>query len=118
MSLDIDLICSNGEIKNFNITHNLTKMADAAGLYYALCRPYKFAVPGADDCHEDLITVKAKELIETLEIGLNNLVNSPSKFKAYNPENGWGSYSGLVKFVIEYLEACRLNPDATIEVDR
>ena len=118
MGLHIDLICNNGEIKTFYITHNLRDMAYAAGLYYALWRPYKVAVPNTDDGYEGLITVKAKNLIETLENGLYNLEHSPSKYKAYIPENGWGSYEELVEFVIKYLEVCKLNPDATVEVDR
>jgi len=53
-----------------------------------------------------------------LEEGWNILMADPEHFKKFNPENGWGSYGGLKKFVYKYLEACRFNPDAELEISR
>lgn len=89
-----------------NITHNLNKMANEACIYSMLWRPDEFNM------------FKACELIPHLEIGLDKLKKDPDKFKALNPENGWGSYEGLVKFVEEYLEACRKYPNADVDVSR
>ena len=61
---------------------------------------------------------KAKELIEPLRQGLHNLKSEPERYKKFNPENGWGSYDGLVKFVENYLNACYEYPDADVEVSR
>jgi hypothetical protein len=89
-----------------NITHNLNKMADAAGIYKHLWRP-------------DEIGIKtAGELIEPLRDGLAKLKADPDQFAKYNPPNGWGSYEGLVNFVTEYLEACKANPAAQVDTCR
>ena len=89
-----------------NITHNLGKMADAAGLYEALWRP-----------DENGLTTAA-QLIEPLRNGLNTLRKFPEQFSPLNPSNGWGNYDGLVEFVTKYLEACEKYPFAAVEVSR
>ena len=89
-----------------NITHNLGKMADAAGVYEALWRPDEHGL------------VKAGQLVETLTLGLEALRADPDKFAPYEPENKWGSYDGLVAFVADYLEACKSHPDALVRVSR
>jgi hypothetical protein len=89
-----------------NITHNLGKMADAAGVYYACWRP------------DEKGWSKAKDLIEPLETGLKRLRDDPEAFKVHNPSNGWGDYEGLVAFVASYLDACKEYPEARIRVSR
>lgn len=89
-----------------NITHNLGRMADAAGIYLPLWRP--------DECGINF----AAQLIEPLSVGLSKLENFPEQFKAYNPKNGWGDYDGLVAFVKEYLEACQRVPESRVSVWR
>ena len=89
-----------------NITHNLNKMADAAGLYQALWRP------------DEGGWTMAAELIPHLDSGLAKLQANPAHYRQFNPANGWGNYEGLVEFVAEYLAACRKYPQATIEVSR
>jgi len=94
------------EVFERNITHNLARMADAAGLYTPLWRP------------ELLQATKAADLIGPLESGLATLKADRARFKEYEPENGWGSYDGLVGFAESYLAACREYPDAQIRVSR
>ena len=89
-----------------NITHNLNTMAGEAGIYEQLWRPDEIGV------------TKASQLIEPLKVGLELLESDKKRFEAFNPENGWGSYEGLVRYVREYLEACREYPDANVEVSR
>lgn len=89
-----------------NITHNLNTMAQEAGIYMHLWRP------------EEIGITKAEELIEPLREGLHLLKMDPERFKKFNPDNGWGSYEGLVKFVENYLNACYENREALIEVSR
>lgn len=89
-----------------NITHNLNRMADAAGIYKPLWRPDEIGI------------TRAEELIQPLSSGLDALKSDPERFKQLNPENGWGTYEGLVQFVENYLEACRQNPQATVSVWR
>lgn len=94
------------EVYSANITHNLTKMADEAGIYYALWRP------------EEKGYMVAGDIIPALEYGLNELKASPDRFEKLGPDNGWGTYNGLVATVEEYLQACKQYPDAVIEVSR
>lgn len=94
------------EVYSATITHNLNTMAVEAGIYEHLWRP------------DEIKITKAKELIEPLRQGLHNLKSEPERYKKFNPENGWGSYDGLVKFVDNYLNACYEYPDADVEVSR
>jgi len=81
-------------------------MAWECGVYKYVWRP-----------HENNIT-QASELIEPLTKGIALLESDPERFKAFNPENGWGSYDGFVKWLKNYLEACKAHPHASIEVSR
>jgi hypothetical protein len=94
------------ELYSANITHNLNTMAEKADIYKALWRP------------DEIGKEKAGELIELLEKGLSNLKTNPEYFKQFNSPNGWGMYEHFVPFVEKYLEACKLFPDATIEISR
>jgi hypothetical protein len=89
-----------------NITHNLGKMADAAGIYKHLWRP------------EEIGVERAKDLIGPLTRGLEHLRAEPETFKVHNPANGWGDYDGLVAFVSDYLSACKSYPEATVRASR
>ncbi len=107
MSLDVYLRETiPTDVYSANITHNLTKMASAAGLYDALWQP------------EEIGVTEARALIPILTKGLEVLRADPEKFKAMNPANGWGSYDGLVRFTEEYLAACAASPGAEISVSR
>ena len=119
MSLDVDLMITQPcSVYSGNITHNLGKMArevkyglEWAGvadlsLYDVLWRP---------DEHGFKL---AKDISDLLDIGWNILLSDPEKYKRYNPENGWGSYDGLVQFVYKYRNACWDNPEAELSVSR
>ena len=107
MSLDVYLTAVRPTfVYERNVTHNLNRMADAAGIYEHLWRPDEIGV------------TKAVQLIEPLRAGLSKLLADPDNFRTFNPVNGWGDYEGLVDFVREYLSACEANPDADVSVDR
>ena len=107
MSLDVSLTAMrDSEVFEYNITHNLNKMADEAGIYKHLWRP------------DELGITKASELIEPLRAGLALLRSDPARFEKFNAENGWGKYENLVAFVERYMKACEENPDATVRVSR
>jgi len=107
MSLDVYLSAiRETNVYSSNITHNLGAMAKEAGIYEALWRP------------EEIGITKAEQLIEPLTEGLNLLKSNPKRFEEFNAENGWGRYEYLVKFVYAYLDACKENPDAKVEVSR
>lgn len=107
MSLDVTLSAvRRTTVFDYNITHNLAEMADKAGIYKHLWRP------------EELEITLAEQLIAPLQTALKDLEARPQYYKKYNPDNGWGSYEGFVKFVKEYLQACIENPDTEISVSR
>src|SRR6185312_1289846 len=96
----------SSQIYSANITHNLSTMAEAAGIYKYLWRPDEIGIE------------TAKQLIEPLIEGIQRLKSDPEKYKELNPENGWGNYEGLVKFAEDSLCACTLHPDAKVRVSR
>ena len=108
MSLDIYLECEScGHYEDsFNITHNLTAMADLAGLYTVLW------------CPEENGYLKAADIIDPLMRGIRDLENEPELFKKLNPENGWGTYESFLKFCKKLLEKCNENPNLKLSVSR
>lgn len=117
MSLDLYLLAyvDTGAAEPFrcviwerNITHNLNQMAKAAGLYGVLWRP--------EECEPPVVL--ARDALPLVRAGLAKLVSHPSEFRKHNPENGWGSYEGLVRFTTAFLAACEEHPLAKVEADR
>lgn len=106
MSLDVYLDVADQRVYEANITHNVNRIAEAAGCYRELWRPDEIGIE------------RASQLIEPLKAGLMTLVSDPLRFEALNPENGWGSYDGFVQFVTAYLKACIQHPHATVTVWR
>jgi hypothetical protein len=114
MSLDVDLmVIKPTSVFTRNITHNLGKMAgevkfsNGMTLYDVLWRP---------DEQQDL--KYARDIGDMLDEGFNILLSDPDKFKAFNPENGWGNYDGLVDFVYHYRSACWDYPEAELRISR
>ena len=103
MSLDVWLT-KKVSVYEWNITHNLVPMAEKAGIYEVLWHP------------ETLGYTKAKHLIPRLTEGLAALKRDPESLRPFEPENGWGCYDDLVRFVESYLAACQSEPEAKIKV--
>ena len=115
MSLDIDLVVTKPTtVYTDNITHNLGRMASEVkvgiggclSLYDIMWRP------------EEHNITHARQIADLLDEAFNILLSDPEKYRKYNPENGWGSYDGLVDFVYKYRNACWDNPDAELRVSR
>lgn len=107
MSLDVWLDDDNGvTVFDANITHNLSTMADEAGIYECLWRP------------EEIGITKAGQIIEPLTKGLAIMVTEKSKFEFFNAENGWGKWEDFIPWCAEYLQACKDYPDAWVHVRR
>lgn len=107
MGLDIEL----KEVKHctvwaIGITHDLTAMAEAAGLYECMWRP--------KECG---ITI-ASQMIEPLEKGINAMIENKVWLKTMNPENWLESYDTLFSVAQRYLAACVENHNAKVEVGR
>ena len=131
MSLDVSLknptaMYEAEPLYSANITHNLGEMADKAGIYDALWRPYRlvdgYNIPKDDYAaemeFEDSATIKAKDIIDIIEKGLSDLRARPEYFEKFNSSNGWGMYEHFVPFVEKYLEALRQYSEAIVVVWR
>lgn len=94
------------ELYSANITHNLLRMAEAAGIADALWCPDEHGLH------------TASQLIPILEDGLFLLKDDPARFEQYNASNGWGLYRHFVPFVEKYLAACKKYPCAKVGVSR
>lgn len=113
---DCDCTCANcGNIHvrreretffSANITHNLSKMADHAGVYDILW------------CPKELGIVKASEITLRLQEGILKMKANPDLFKQYDPPNKWGSYDNFIPWLERYLEACKQFPDAEIGISK
>lgn len=105
MSIDFSLVqMAETPIFESNITHNLTQMADAAGLYIPLWHPEQCEVR------------YAKDLIPMLKRGLIELKARPDHYRQFDAKNGWGTYDQFVPWVQNILVACQLNPEAMVRV--
>jgi hypothetical protein len=89
-----------------NITHNLNKMADEAGIYGIVWRPEENGVE------------KAGQLIEPLRAAIAAMKADRARFEKHNAPNGWGMYEHFVPFLEKYLAACEQYPDAEVRACR
>lgn len=106
MSLDVELRIGDEVVFKWNITHNLTSMADRAGFYRAAWRPDESGWANASDIADKLVD------------GVSYMIKNKKELELLNPDNGWGSYDGLLEFAFAYARACFENPEATIWVSR
>lgn len=88
------------------ISHSLSHMAGAAGLYIPIWRPHFLDIQ------------KAQQLIHALTAGWQLLVKDMNRFKGYDLLGGIciEDYVDLKHFVCRYLRACERTPQAAIEV--
>lgn len=107
MSLDFYLEGTNGvQLFSANITHNLNKMADVAGIYDVLWRPDENGITTAIQC------------VDPLKTGLLKMSEDPEFFREFNSPNGWGTYDHFLDFVANVLIACCKHPKAKVVVSR
>lgn len=109
MSLDISLMnklegCEEYvEVWSANITHNVARMARAAGLY---------------DVMWDSNDKKSRDIKPLLILGIKELKDNPEKYKAMNPSNGWGSYEHLLFCAENFLSQIKKYPASEISSSR
>ena len=99
-----------------NITHNLGSMADQipvatsemeTTLYYICWRPEEiFETPTTDLVLAGLLQ------------GIWYMVCHRKELLEFESPNGWGTYEGFMKFLLNYKQACEDNPGCEIEVSR
>jgi len=89
-----------------NITHNLNKMAESAGIYAIVWRPEEHGIS------------HASQLIGPLEKAIALMKSDPERYKQYDAPNGWGKYEHFVPWLEKYLEACKAMPEAKVRASR
>lgn len=104
MSLDIRLMAvGETEVSGKNITHNLTDMWKALGIYDAL---YNSAGK------------TAKEVLPILEEGLQKMRKDPHEYKKYDSPNGWGLYENALPWLAELVADFAEYPDGVIDISK
>lgn len=98
--------CSTRIIYSSNITHNLNRMAEEAGIYKHCWRP------------EEIGITKAFQLIEPFRKAIEEMEKDPERFKKFDSSNGFGLYEHFLPWLKNYLKACEENKNAIIEVSR
>jgi hypothetical protein len=107
MSLDVTLTrVQPAEVFSANITHNLGRMAEEAGIYKHCWRP------------EEIGITRAEQLIEPLRAAIKLMEDDPARFKKHDAPNGWGTYEDFLPWLRKYVAACEKYPDALVEVSR
>lgn len=89
-----------------NITHNLSQMASASGIYDLLWNPIESGYK------------KAEDIAYKLDVGIQELKSNPNKYKEFDSPNGWGTYKQFLPWLDEYLDALKENPDALITISK
>ena len=89
-----------------NITHNLTEMAAAAGVYECLWRP------------EENGFERAGQIVELLRAAIADMKARPDHYRQFNAPNGWGDYDGFLPWLERLLPVCEANPEAKITAGR
>lgn len=113
------------EVFDANITHNLTEMADKAGIYEACWRPYQLHPEYVELNDNDLEyefeqnhVMHAKDIIPILEKGYKDMLKRPEYYEKFDSPNGWGLYVNFLPWVKRYLDACKEYPEAEINTSR
>ena len=90
---------------HLQITHNLNTLVAACGEFKGIS--YYGAVWRAEDLFErkngEVPVIMVLPYLVNL---LHDLICYESVLQTHLPENGWGTYQGLIDFVCDYIKAC------------
>src|SRR5574344_648744 len=117
MGLDIYFQYENGddvEIESYlQITHNLNNVVSELGMLVGLFYYEVIWIPDElFNCENGKVRVK-DVLIHRPSL-ISDLVFYQSKLEKHLPENGYGSFEWLYKFLCDYLKECCLHQNAYI----
>lgn len=91
------------ELFEANITHNLNRMADKAGIYEYLWHQKESKI------------VFACQLIPPLTIGIKKMKKEPEYFKQFDAVNKWGTYDQFIPWIERLIAACEANQMAIVK---
>ena len=104
MSLNIGINAKREiEIYETNVTYNLSKM-----YYKCIDKEKGFRALNGMSCEKAL---------PILNNAIKDMIDNKEEYENLNPENGWGSYAGLLERLREMRDCCEDNPDGIFEVE-
>lgn len=98
MSVDIWFVQDDMEVWESNITSNILPQAKEAGVAEVIFNPQG----------------RPLDFVEPLSKGISIIESDPSRFQALVPENKWGKTSDFLRFLKDFLEACKSFPNAEV----
>ncbi len=102
-----------------NITHNLGTMADHIPIKDVIAKIANVTL--YDVCwHPEYVWEHPTTdlLLPCLIEGISYMVAHRKELLQYESENGWGTYNGFMKFLLNYKQACEDNQNCLIEASR
>ena len=103
MSLDVSVKAKRVvDVSEDNITHKVAPM-------YYKCIDENLGFKLLDG-------MKCRDAIPVLNRAIDDLIENKKEYEKLNPENGWGSYEGLLKSLKNLRIACLENPSGKVEV--
>lgn len=94
---------SRFEVYSSNMTHNISRMCEEAGIEPFIWYP------------EDNGITLASHLIQPLREAIALMESDPPRFEKLNPKNGWGDYKHTVIWLKDILNHCEEYPLARYE---
>ncbi len=111
MSLDLNIstppceLCRNiDEPQDFNYTYNVAQMW--------------YTVFPDDDGMVQIEGMTGKEAEKKISIAIDQMMSKETVMKAFEPANGWGTYKGFLKFLLDIRSVCVRNPAGIWSADR
>lgn len=105
MSLDLSIApnpckhCGRGDEElNFNYTYNVSQMW--------------YKIYPEDEGMVQIDGMTGEEAYPKIRKAIVEMINLEDRMKALEPENGWGSYEGFLKFLWDISEACTECPNS------
>lgn len=104
MSVDLSIRAKREiNIYEANITYNLAPM-----YYKAIDKDLGL---------KKLKSMNCEKALPIINKAIDDMVKNKQEYEKLNPENGWGTYEGLLKTFREIREVCEDNPDGIFDMD-
>lgn len=103
MSYDIWISCAHCDSElepSTNYTHNVGPMLHDAGI----------------DWNGKMNNLPVSEALPILEAGISKLESNPEYYRSMNPENGWGSYDGMMEWLAVIRKQMKAHPEGVVRV--
>lgn len=111
MSYDIDI-----EHHTIEIARAAGGLETEVGNYTYNCGKMFAAATGTDQWLSDLNGMTCKSAWLIVSRAVDEMEEHPDKYRAMNPENGWGDFDSFLKYVKKLKDACEKYPESKVVV--